>query len=63
MIGCLRTCVRKQSTIELYFEFENELEFYNLEASTIHTILYTLVKLLSNKGEQNGLLVNLPIVD
>ena len=32
MIGCLRTRVRKQPIIALYFESENELEFYNLEA-------------------------------
>ena len=32
MIGCLRTRVRKQPIIALYFEFENELMFYNLEA-------------------------------
>ena len=32
MIGCLRTHVRKQPIIALYFESENELEFYNLEA-------------------------------
>ena len=32
MIGCLRTRVRKQPIIVLYFEFENELKFYNLEA-------------------------------
>ena len=32
MIGCLRTCVRKQPTIALYFESENELKFYNLKA-------------------------------
>ena len=32
MIGCLRTCVRKQPIISLYFEFENELKFYNLWA-------------------------------
>ena len=32
MIGCLRTCVRKQPVIALYFESENELKFYNLEA-------------------------------
>ena len=32
MIGCSRTRVRKQPIIELYFEFENELKFYNLEA-------------------------------
>ena len=32
MIGCLRTRVRKQPIIAFYFEFENELKFYNLEA-------------------------------
>ena len=32
MIGCLRTRVRKQPIIALYFESENELKFYNLEA-------------------------------
>ena len=32
MIGCLRTRVRKQPIIVIYFEFENELEFYNLKA-------------------------------
>ena len=35
MIGCLRTRVRKQPIIALYFEFENELKFYNLEARTL----------------------------
>ena len=32
MIGCLWTRVRKQPIIELYFESENKLQFYNLEA-------------------------------
>ena len=32
MIGCLRTCIRKQPIIALYFESENVLLFYNLEA-------------------------------
>ena len=32
MIGCLRTRVRKQPIIELYFESETVLKFYNLEA-------------------------------
>ena len=32
MIGCLRTHVPKQPSIALYFEFENELKLYNLEA-------------------------------
>ena len=35
MIGCLRTRVRKQPIIALYFEVENELKFYNLEASLL----------------------------
>ena len=34
MIGCLRKRVRKQPIIGLYFEFENELKFYNLKART-----------------------------
>ena len=32
MIGCLRTRVRKQPIIALYFESELVLNFYNLEA-------------------------------
>ena len=32
MIGCLQTHVCKQPIIALYFEFENVLMFYNLEA-------------------------------
>ena len=32
MIGCSRTRVRKQPIILLYFESENELKLYNLEA-------------------------------
>ena len=39
MIGCLRTRVRKQPIIALYFQFENELEFYNLEACLSHNML------------------------
>ena len=31
MIGCLQTPVHKQPVIELYFELENELKFYNRE--------------------------------
>ena len=33
MIGCLRTRVRNQPIIALYFESENELKFYNLEVT------------------------------
>ena len=32
MIGSLRTCVRKQPIIALYFESETVLKLYNLEA-------------------------------
>ena len=32
MIGCLWTHVHKQPINALYFAFENELKFYNLEA-------------------------------
>ena len=32
MIGCLQIGVHKQPIIALYFEFENELKFYNLGA-------------------------------
>ena len=32
MMGCLRTPVRKQPIIALYFESENEVQFYNLKA-------------------------------
>ena len=35
MIGCLRTRVRKQPIIALYFEFESEIKFYNLEARQV----------------------------
>ena len=45
MIGCLRTCVRKQPIIALYFEFENELKFYNLEARSIS--LYSCILYIS----------------
>ena len=34
MIVYLRTRVRKQPTIALYFEFQNELKFYYIEASS-----------------------------
>ena len=34
MIGCLRTRVRKQPIIALYFESELVLNFYNLEAGS-----------------------------
>ena len=47
MIGCLRTRVRKQPIIALYFESENKLELYNLEAWQ----LYALPKELHDSHE------------
>ena len=35
MIGCLQTRVCKQPIVELHFEFENELKFYNLGARAV----------------------------
>ena len=35
MIGCLRTRVRKQPIMALYFESELVLKFYNLETSPL----------------------------
>ena len=32
MVSCLQTRVRKQPIVALYFEFENEVYVYNLEA-------------------------------
>ena len=47
MIGCLR--VRKQPIIALYFESENELKFYNLEAcSTEEETQATIIKVQEN---------------
>ena len=40
MIGCLRTRVRKQPIIALYFESENELKFFKLEAWTSRLTLF-----------------------
>ena len=48
MTGCLRTSVRKQPTIALYFEFENELKFYNLDAKLLLYML-TICAQLQNK--------------
>ena len=39
MISCLRTRVRKQPIIALYFESETVLQFYNLEAEKVNTVV------------------------
>ena len=47
MIGCLRTRVRKQPIIALYFESELVLKFYNLEARLYKTFHFkTITKLI-----------------
>ena len=48
MIGCLRTHVRKQPIIALYFESENELKFYNLEASASSFLLRLCAQWVTN---------------
>ena len=46
MIGCLRTCVRKQPIIALYFEFETVVKFNNLEARFKKCISYGITVIL-----------------
>ena len=50
MIGYLRTSVRKQPIIALYFEFENELKFITIEArsriSTDRELFYSSICLV-----------------
>ena len=59
MIGCLRRRVRKQPIIGLYFEFENELKFYKLEARySRNSTLKGIVKVRCTK--ENGKLLFLP---
>ena len=53
MIGCLRTRVRKQPIIALYFEPENELKFYNLDA-WYHDVDHVFNFLLHVMGELEG---------
>ena len=53
MIGCLWTRVRKQPIIELYFESENELKFYNLEARSLFIPFEAMnVLFLNTKSKQ-----------
>ena len=49
MIGCLRTRVRKQPIIALYFEFEIVLKFYNLDAMLRVCSLTMLVEIWEKK--------------
>ena len=43
MIGCLRTRVRKQPIIALYFDFETALKLYNLESKLIGVMFILLI--------------------
>ena len=52
MIGCLRTHVRKQPIIALYFEFENELKFNNLGVSKSKAIGHLLLREMIAKLER-----------
>ena len=45
MIGCLRTRVRKQPIIALYFESENELKIYNFEARNHTKSIFTTTQI------------------
>ena len=42
MIGCLRTRVRKQPIIALYFESELVLKFYNLEVRSHSPLAFVI---------------------
>ena len=57
MIGCLRTCIRKQPIIGLYFEFETVLKFYNLGAWIKATTVLTHHQLGTGNGPQSSYLV------
>ena len=55
MIGCLRTRVRKQPIIALYFEPKNELKVYNLKAwSTVNVLKFQTVSCLPQNPRQAG---------
>ena len=59
MIGCLRTRVRKQPIIALYFESKTVLKFYNLEARSYHDLEeYVRRPLIWNETIEKGLMVN-----
>ena len=62
MIGCLRTRVRKQPIIALYFESELILKFYNLEAWLLFSNYVFAVKWLSVFSNLLVTLVGLAIV-
>ena len=56
MIGYLRTRVRKQPIIALYFESENELKLYNLEARLpfLSEMMLFLEKRISSQNKAHG---------
>ena len=60
MIGCLRTRVRNQPIIALYFELENELKLYNLEARNLLKNLVADVKCDKKNVNNDPKLVSRP---
>ena len=54
MIGCLRTRVRKQPIVGLYFEFENELKFNNHEARILFFLSFGLGPTPSDKNSESA---------
>ena len=53
MIGCLRTRVRKQPIIALYFESELVLKFYNLEVR-LYSRTNSSVRKTGPRGRMNA---------
>ena len=63
MIGCLRTRVRNQPIVALYFELENELKFYNLKACLPK--LKTIggeVKKMTITANPNNIITSVPLL-
>ena len=57
MIGCLRTRVRKQPIIALYFEPETVLKFYNIGAQVLSAFecSFSLHSITGNAGSKSQL--------
>ena len=53
MIGCLRTHVRKQPIIALYFDTENELKFYDFEDRRPDTSQLSKINFLISQPKTN----------
>ena len=60
MIGCLRTRVRKQPIIALYFESETVLKFYNLGIRTRLCFFKNEISIIQSFKVQNLFLSSCP---